>query len=831
MIRFAHPLVLVALLGLLALLVTTLRSRKGGLVRFLPAALLLIALAGPQLGQQRPQENVYFLVDRSASVAATTNLESIEDHVAAIVSANPGRRYGAIAFASDAVITDPIGEGSPGFEPGTPLGEATDLAGAVDLALATLPKGGTAQLVVLSDARITDGLDEAIGAAQQNGIPISTLPIGERAERDARLVRLDAPAEVELDRPFAIDIAIAAQHGGEGVLALYRDNDLVAASDVSLIAGITEFRYTDALSRVGAHSYLAIIRQPLDPIPENDGLSLMVHTTEQPQLLVVSRDDPPAISSLLRAIGKSFSVASSVPPLEELAQYRQVVLDGVPLSGLTLKDVETLEIFVGELGGGLVIAEGEDALRGFAGGGIEPLLPVSYTLPEQGRQASLCVVFLLDRSASMRGHAEGGSKIEILKEAAAASINLLDAETLVGVIGFDRYYEWLIPIQPVGEGEAIYEGLRALEAGGGTDIYYPLVDAFDQLEIVEARTRHLLLLSDGKTVDEPRDFPGLLERLQAQEEIDLSAIAIGSAPNLPLLNLLVTAGHGTLYSASDFAVLPEVSMQATQRLSRSRFVSGEILIDGPLAAGALAGIPPLTGYSLTYPKPTSEVLLWTGSDPILARWRVGLGQVAVLNTDLSGEWSGHWLSWEKGGLLVDEILSTAEPTIAPSFGLAATVDIADDGIAALVDARDGQDGFVDFLDVEARLLPTEEAAPMEQIGAGLYRATFSSQPEGGYALRVVDRTREQCTVVPFSIPYPAEYRATGIDKETLQRIARATGGRYLEDEILPDPAPGQEHFTYVDIHPHLLLAALAFFLGELTVRKLPRKWLRLRRGA
>ena len=45
MIRFAHPLVLVSLLGLLALLVTTLRGRKGGLVRFLPAALLLIALA------------------------------------------------------------------------------------------------------------------------------------------------------------------------------------------------------------------------------------------------------------------------------------------------------------------------------------------------------------------------------------------------------------------------------------------------------------------------------------------------------------------------------------------------------------------------------------------------------------------------------------------------------------------------------------------------------------------------------------------------------------------------------------------------------------------
>ena len=831
MIRFAHPLVLVSLIGLFALVVFALRSRRGGLARALPAALLLIALAGPQLGQRRPQQSVFFLVDRSASVVATTGAESIADQVEAIISANPGRSYGAIAFATAAAITCPIGAGAFSLESRVPLGEATDLAGAVDLALSTLPKTGAAQLVVLSDGRFTDGPDKAIAASQQKGIPISTLPIGASADKDARLVRIDAPDEVELDRPFAVAIAVAAPRDGDGVLALYRDDDLVAANDVSLVAGITEFRYTDALSRVGAHRYRAIIRQPLDSIPENDGLSTTVSTVEQPQLLVVSHGDSPTLSPLLEAIGKPFSLATSVPALEELSHYRQVVLDGVPLRGLSLQAVEALETFVDELGGGMVVAEGEEALRGFAAGGIEPLLPVSYTLPEQGRRASLCVVFLLDRSASMRGHAEGASKIEILKEATAASINLLGAETLVGVIGFDRYYEWLIPIQPIGDGGAIYEGLRALEAGGGTDIYYPLVDAFDQLETVEARTRHLLLLSDGKTVDEPRDFPGLLERLEAQEEIDLSAIAIGSAPNLPLLNLLVSAGHGTLYSAFDYATLPEVSMQATQRLSRSRFVTGETPVDGPLAKGELAGIPPLTGYSLTYPKPTAEVLLWAGSDPILAHWRVGLGQVAVLNTDLSGGWSGKWLSWEKAGLLLDAILATAEPEISPSLGLAASVDIGDDGIAALVDARDEQGGFVDFLDLEASLLPTKETAVMEQIGAGLYQATFSSQPEGGYALRVVDRTRERSTVVPFTIPYPAEYRATGIDKETLQRIARATGGRYLEDEILPDPPQGQERFTYVDIHPYLLLAALAFFLGELAVRKLPRKWLRLRRGA
>lgn len=826
MIRFSHPLVLVALLALVGLFWLTFRRGKGGLARFLPAALVLIALAGPQIGWDRPQENVVFLIDRSPSVSVTTTKETIEDQLEAVVTANPGRRFGAIAFASHAVITNPIGEESLTLESETGLGAATDLAGAVELALATLPQGGASQLVLLSDGRVTEGLDKAINVAQASGFPISTLPIGRVAERDARLVRLDLPAEVERDRPFRISIEVAAASAGQGVLALYRDAELLATSEISFASGVSRFHFTDTVTEAGGRTYRAVIRQPGDPIPENDSLSAMVRSTVQPQLLVVSRGDPSVIVSLLEASGKPFAVASQIPPLEELAQYREVLLAELPLGELTLQAVETLETFVSDLGGGLVVAEGEAALRGFAGGGIQWLLPVSYTLPEKAREASLCVVFLLDRSASMRGHAEGASKIEILKEAAAASINLLDAETLVGVIAFDRDYEWQIPIQPIGNGEAIFRGLRTLEAGGGTDIYYPLVDALHQIEAVEARTRHLLLLSDGKTVDEPRDFPGLFARLRDQEEITLSAIAIGPVPNLPLLNLLVRAGHGTLYTASDFAALPEISMQATQRLSRSRFFTGEAAVSGPLARGELAALPPLHGYALTYPKPTAEVFLWAGSDPILARWSLGLGQVAVLNTDLAGKWSADWLSWEKGALLFDEILATVESDITLAPGLTASVEISNEDVVALVDARGTEGEFVNFLELEATLLPTSEVVTMDQVGVGLYEATFPLQEEGGYALRIVDRTRDMSTILPFNVPYPAEYRATGIDKETLQRFARATGGRFMEDEILPEPAPGQETFTYVDIHSHLLLAALAFFLGELAVRKLPRKWLR-----
>ncbi len=104
---------------------------------------------------------------------------------------------------------------------------------------------------------------------------------------------------------------------------------------------------------------------------------------------------------------------------------------------------------------------------------------------------------------------------------------------------------------------------------------------------------------------------------------------------------------------------------------------------------------------------------------------------------------------------------------------------------------------------------------MSRRDRDLYEASFALPGEGGYALKVVDTTRDRTAILPFTVPYPAEYRATGVDEETLRRIAAATGGRYLTDEILPRPDPERLAVRYVDLHAHLLLAALSVFLPSI----------------
>ncbi len=820
MIQFSHPFLFLILLCLPLIFLISPHQKRSLIVRMLTLALIVIALAGPESTHSYAEHRAIFLIDRSASIAATTDPGSIQDQISAIVGANPSYSFESIAFASRAEVSEPFSSHFSSIVTSDSLGTGTNLSAAVDLALADVRQEGDTQLILVSDGRITTGLDEAVASAVQVGVPISVLPIGREIKADLRMTGLDVPPLTKVNRPFTITATITAQQDASATLAVYRGSDLLSAGDVGISSGTNKFTLADSLTAEGAYTYRVSIKQTDDPIPENDTLIATVRTTALPDLLIVDPTEDASVFALLQAIGVPYVREVSIPALAEMAAYHEIILADVNLGDIPRQGISDLHRFVSDLGGGLLVVEGEDAVRGYAGGGIEDLLPVSYTVPQKGRTASMAIVFLLDRSASMRSRADGMAKIDILKEAVAASVNLLDRDALVGVIAFNRDYQWLVPIQPVGDGRAIYEPLRMLEATGGTDIYYPIVAALDALDPVAARTKHVILFSDGKTVDEYRDYAGLFSRLQGGE-ITLSAIAIGTTPNIPLLASLIQAGHGPLYSASDVRNLPQITIEATQRLSRGRFVTGDVAVTGPLAAGNLSTLPAIDGHLLTYARPSAEVLLWAGDDPLFARWRIGAGQVAALNTDLDGNWSQQWLAWEKAGLLLDTMLSSVEPMVTSSLGLTGSGKIVDGQVEALADVRDEDGGYANFLDLSALLVATGEETSMEQVGPGLYQAVFSAPGSGDCTVRITDNTRHRGTLVPLSVPYSVEYAGTGINEAALREIADATGGKVLKDEILPSPSSVKETVVSIDIHSHFLLASLALFLAELVWRKLP----------
>jgi Ca-activated chloride channel homolog len=821
-IRFLSPYLLIALVPVLASsLYLMLRRRRFPILRTVILVLAIAAAASPFLAHETRTHNVFFLVDRSASVTLATDDDEVRSQLQGIMDATPDTNYGLIEFATTSVVSAPLGMSVLPLGLATLDDSETNLHSAIELGLSIMPSDQTNQFILVSDGQFSDITDRALSLVELADVSVSVLPVGGSITSDISLAELTAPDKVHVGRPFNIDVTISAQQAGTARLVVYRDDDIVTIQDLEIDAGLTSITVSDEMSQLGSSVYQAIIKGTDDPIPANDDLSILVSSTEVPSVLIVDPLESSRVSTLLESLGISYNTQRSIPSLEVLADYRQLILASGRLEDYTLTEIETVEHFTRQLGGGILLLAGEQEVRGFSHGGMQSLLPLTFDIPEKTEEASLAIVYLLDRSASMRSRVDGVEKLDVLKEAAVASINLLDEEAMVGIIAFDRDYEWVLPIATI-DFSAVIDALQPMTAIGGTDIYFPLVDALDQLDQVEARSKHVLLISDGKAGDDVRDYPGLVRRLEATSDTTLSAIAVGTAPNTTLLGALVTAGGGNIYLADDFSTLPQVSIRATQRLSRERFVTEETIVEGRLVTThATTPVPPLQGYVVGYPKETTQTLLWGGEDPLVATWRVGLGSITVLATDLNGAWTQQWFEWPGMPRLFEGLLATTESEVSATLGLAAIVSFEGSTTSVLVDARDADGGYANFLDIEATVLPIEVALQLTQVSPGLYQANFPTPSKGGYTIQILDQTRDRSMTVPLSVPYAAEVARISQNLAALSWIAESSDGVVLHQGVALPQAEERLTTQSDPLHAFFILIALILFLLELTIRKWP----------
>ncbi len=820
MIRFAAPLVLIGL-PLLALVgwLGFRRYRTHLTLRLLALAVLLLALAGPEVVVRVPRDATVFLVDRSASVRRTVSDTEVRRQIDEIMSEHMDWDYGVVAFGGHAVISTPLGEPFSGLPStlGDTVGSRFDEA--VDLGLAMLPADDSKRLVLLSDGRLQGTEAAGVAAAQYAGVPVSALPIGLVTTNDVRVASMEAPAEASVGEPFTLDVTVVAQQAAPASVAVYANDQLTYYATADFAPGGRGLSFAATLPAPGSVEYTTVVKRDGDPFPENDAQSVLVQTTDRPRVLVLDPRGDSAVPQLLDSLGIRHDAAAKLPGMTSLTQYEQLVLAGVSLGDLTAAEATAIELYVTNLGGGLLILQGQDEVEGLASSPIDLLLPVTFTVPETERDPSLAIVYVLDRSASMSELVDAKAKIRILREATAASVFLLPPDTLAGVIGFDTTYSWLCPLGRVGDAEEVYRTLQALRAGGGTDLLPPLEDAVRILAQTTARVKHILIVSDGKTVSDNRDFPSLLAEIAGHGDLTVSAIALGDEPNLELLGALAAAGRGEVYRVVDFRVLPQVIIDITQRLGRSRFVTGDVNVAGPLLGDTLGDVPPLDGYVLTYSRDSASTLLSAGGDPIASTWRKGLGSVTVLNADLSGRWSTRWLAWPRLGELFARLLATTEPRVPTTTGILPSVRIGRDEVTLLVEAQTPTGGYANFLDLEATLLPEQVTLDVSQVAPGVYRARFPIPEAGGHAILISDSASGRSTRYAFSVPYAPEFEETGRDDGVLRAIARATGGAVLPDESLVAAVRPGAAATPRPLHAALAGLAIVLFIVDVALRK------------
>src|SRR4029077_19649664 len=158
--------------------------------------------------------------------------------------------------------------------------------------------------------------------------------------------------------------------------------------------------------------------------------------------------------------------ASAFPTtVEQLDGYDAVVLSDVARGNLSDEQMKSLASYVRDLGGGFILAGGENNYGegGYSKTLVEDVLPVTFEA-KKDKPDSVAMIMVLDKSGSM-----GGQIIEMTKEAAKAPLTLLKDTDSFGVVAFDYNFYWPVKFQTAANRISINQAISTIAAGGETN--------------------------------------------------------------------------------------------------------------------------------------------------------------------------------------------------------------------------------------------------------------------------------------------------------------------------------------------------------------------------
>ena len=813
-LSFDRPLVLLLLplcVGLVYVLWRTsrvymppLRRRASLVLRALVVSLLVAGLAEPRIQLPANDLAVAFLLDRSDSVTPSMQADQERWLADAIAHKAQQDQAAVITFAGEPVVDRALSPDPdpPRLSPSSNVNpSSTDIAAAIRAGLAVLPPTAARRLVLLSDGQENqEKADTAAALAAAAGVQLMAVPL-EGVRGPEVLVRaLDAPAQLREGERFSLSAQIEANLATSGTLYLLVDGRMVASQDVTIQAGTSRFVLPVEPLTNGHHVLRVQLQADADTLVQNNSGGAYVIVQGPPRVLVVegTPGEGRFLVDALRAMGLTVDVTApdgAALDASSLLSYASTVLVDVPAESLPAGRMLTLKSYVRDHGGGLLVVGGDRAFGpgGYARTPLEDMLPVRMDLRGKSLSTSVALIIVMDVSGSMGGGPGGASKMDLAKEAALAAVELLGEYDQVGILAFDDHNQWMIQPTFASDLTPIEDAIGRMQPGGGTEIYPALKEAFDALVPLDAKVKHLILLTDGEA---PRGPYEDLAKQMEPAQVTLSTVGIGSDADTNLLQELAQLGHGRYYDGNDPFDLPQLLVKETQQVQRAAIVE-EDFTPLPIATNpATEGIdmrqaPQLRGYVATTAKPQSTVLLASRQlDPVLSEWQYGLGRVMAWTSDAKNLWSSRWLEWPDFGRFWAQVVKrTDRPPEDPNRQV--TVKIEGDHARITLDAQTGAEQpdrhYLNFLPTQATLVDPhgqEQTVPLPQVAPGRYEASVPVQSDGVYTLTATqtESTGEQAVQSSgFVVPYSPEYGLSGTDQTLLDGLVRRTGGKVISD--------------------------------------------------
>lgn len=835
-------------------------------VRLLILTLIVLALAGLTLLSPTGERMVVFLLDRSRSVddAAMEKARQYLDAAQTVAGKTP---LLVVPFATMPAPPCPVDElpkpeagdnvaleapESDETDPDRPRPETSDkareeelawrggtnIAAAMEPALALIPPRYVPHLVLLSDGNETAG--DILSAAVRGGVPLSTVALPGPESPEVQLAEIRLPVQIRQGEPFNLEIVVQSNVDTEGTITLYRGPFKVVEETKSLQAGENVFRFRQSVDDQRQQEFSATVEAKDDSILDNNRASGLLFVGGKPRVLIVE-SEPRTIRDLVSSLREQEITAEVRPAegmprtLDELDNFDAVILSNVPATSLSMQQMDLLRTYLSDLGGGLIMLGGEQSfgLGGYYKTPIEEILPVRSDFEKEKETPSIALCLVVDRSGSM-----GGQKMELAKDAAKSAVELLSSKDFAAVIAFDHASYVVCPMQSAASTGIINSAISTIEAAGGTSIYPGLVDAHDQLRRASAKLKHVILLTDGQS--EPGDFEGIVRQM-VNDRITVSTVGVGDADN-ELLKMIAENGKGRHYSCDDPQAIPQIFAKETVTASKSAihempFVPVVVTPTMALAEVDIETAPPLLGFVVTRPKTTCQFILATETgEPLLVWWRYGLGMSVAFTSDAKSRWGAEWLTWPGYSKFWAQVIRQAMRKSDQRGSMIEMTPHAD-GVHLTVDVVDESDRFINEASGKTTVIRPDlsrEEIVLTPTAPGRYEADVPTDHRGGFHLQSTLAVGEK-TILNQSrglmVGYPDELRLRPANEELLQRLAASTGGMFNpEPASLFEPAPTRSAHRATPLWPYLLTAAALLFVMDVLLRRIDFGRRRVRRA-